>query len=267
MISLLSSSIREKQKTILYYGLGGLAVLILYIAIYPSIKNQMEVINKLLETYPPALMKVFNFQANVLSNLGGYLSTETYGVFWPLILMFMTVSLCSSTISGEIENGTMGLLLSLPISRGRIYLAKYASILVALLIFVLLSVFAISPVAKAFSLSISFANVSKLSLMGVLLGAAVAGVAIFFSSLFSEKGRTNAVIGSILVLMYILNLVSNLKDNLSGLKYLSFFHYFDPAAILQNGTLNTTSIAVLFAVSLIFSVLGFAVFTKRDISV
>lgn len=267
MINLIINTLWLRRKTILYYSLGALGVLVLYMAIYPSVQSQMDVINKLLDTYPPALMKAFNFQANAFSTVGGYLSTENYGVFWPLLLMFMVVSFCASTVAGEIENGTMGLLLSLPISRGRVYLAKYLAVVVSIIVFVLLSVITISPVASIFALGVGFANVAKLALMGLLLGLAVAGLTFFFSSIFSEKGRVTAVVGGVLVLMYVLNLAASLKDSLSFLKYVSFFHYFEPAAVLQNGTLSATAITVFFGVAIVFAVLGLAAFTKRDITV
>jgi len=267
MIKLLVSIIREKRLTILYYSLAGLALIILYVSIYPSIQSQMATFTKLLQSYPPAVLKAFGIESNDFVTLGGYLSTEHFGIVWPLMLIFLLTSLGANLIAGEIETGTLGLLLTLPLSRARIYLAKYGAAVVALTTFIVLSVLTIAPVAALFHLSISFANVAKLAAVGWLLGLATLGLGFFFSALVSEKGRVNAIVGGLFVLMYILNLLAHLKDSLGALKYASFFHYFNSAAILQHGTVDFWAISLFFVVALIFTTLGLAAFIKRDISI
>jgi hypothetical protein len=78
----------------------------------------------------------------------------------------------------------------------------------------------------------------------------------FFSSLFSEKGRANFIPAGILVLMYVLNIVAGLKDNLKNLKYFSFFYYYNPGKFLVYGEVDNRAWWVFLGTFLVATILA-----------
>ncbi|MCL5795823.1 MAG: ABC transporter permease, partial [Patescibacteria group bacterium] len=127
-------TIRDRYLSTIIYLLSTVGLLWLYVAIYPSIKNSFSALESAMKLYPEALMKAFNVDINSYVTIEGYISSEMFSLFWPLILIFISVGFAGGAIAGEIEKGTMELLLSQPVSRLKLFLEKYfAGIFVILL--------------------------------------------------------------------------------------------------------------------------------------
>lgn len=73
--------------------------------------------------------------------------------------------------------------------------------------------------------------------------------------------------GGILIIMYVLNIIAALKDNLKNLKYLSFFYYYDPDQALIKNIINNTGVLVFIIVIVVCTVLAVVWFKKRDVAV
>src|SRR5665213_2395904 len=93
-----------------------------------------------------------------------YMSTEWFGFTWPILAAVFMTAQAGAAIAGEIEKITIGMILSLPIQRWRIYLAKYAAGLLALAIFVFISVFTILPIAVLVGVHFHFINFMTIAL-------------------------------------------------------------------------------------------------------
>ena len=87
------------------------------------------------------------------------------------------------------------------------------------------------------------------------------------SAYFSEKSKVYGVAGGIFVVMYVLNIISALKDNLADFKYFSFFHYFDAASTLTKGILRAESIWVFTGIAVASTLVAVWRFKKRDVAV
>ena len=74
-------------------------------------------------------------------------------------------------------------------------------------------------------------------------------------------------VGGLLIIMYVLNIISGLKENLKNLEYLSFFHYFATGDALIKNIVNSESILVFILTALICTIIGAWRFSKRDIAV
>ena len=73
--------------------------------------------------------------------------------------------------------------------------------------------------------------------------------------------------GGVMFAMYVLNIISGLKPGLANLKYASVFHYFIPGDALIRNHLSLLSVGVFVVSTVVFSLIGLAVFTRRDISI
>lgn len=266
MWAIFSRTLKDRRVTFLIYCLASIALLWMYIALFPAFKDQSASLEALMKNYPESFMKAFNFDIKSFTTIEGYLSTEQFSFVWPLMLMFLMIGYAGFAFSGEIEKGTIEILLAQPISRVKLFLSRFVVGVVMLILFVILSIFAAMPISKAYNINFAFENFLKLSLLASLFGLATYSIGIFLSSVFSDRGKVFFLSGGLLVLMYVLNIVSALKENLADLKYGSFFYYFNPTKALVYNQIDHWAYVVFGGVALVTFVLGLIVFVKRDIA-
>jgi len=261
------TSLREKRVAITAYSLGGLASLWLYVAMWPSLQAQAATYNQLLKSLSPAILKAFGAYSVGLTDFEGLLATKQFGFTWPLLVLFLAVSLGGSYLAGEVDQTTIGLWLAAPVSRLKIFLAKFCAGVAALVVFTLASIPAVIPVAAAYNVHTHTHYIWSLTLVGGLFGLAVFGLSMLASSLFSKKSRVYAVMSSLLLIMFVLNLAAELNDKLTKLKYASFFYYYNSTDLLSGGKINHASLWVFLTVAVLSPVLAALIFSRRDIAI
>lgn len=265
MGAIIARMFKDRRISLLVYCLSGVAFLEMYVAIYPSIAAQSANFTELLKNYPQEFMKAFGIEKLDMSTLENYIAMEHFSLIWPLMLVIFMIAIAGSALAGEVERGTIELLLARPLSRLKMFIARYVYGLIALVIFILTTVFTIVPLAQMHHVAYSVDRFGIVAIMGLFFGLAIYSLAMLVSALSSEKGRVSMVMGGLLVLMYVLNLVAALKENLSDLKYFSFFHYFDAQSALTKGELNMTSVWVFVSVIIVSTIAGAVVWTRRDV--
>lgn len=249
------------------YCLAGIGLLWMYIALFPSIQKQSASFNELMKNYPEALMKAFGLESLNFASVENYLAMEQFSIIWPIMVIFLVVSLAGGAIAGEIEKGTAEIMLSKPVSRLKIFFGKYLAGIFTIAIFIVCSIFAVMPLAELHNIDYIFKNYVTLAIVSFLFGLAIFSLAMLFSAIFSEKSKVYMTAGGILILMYVLNIIASLKDNLKNLKYLSFFHYYDPDQALIKNIINNTGVLVFVIVIVVCTVLAVVWFKKRDVTV
>lgn len=269
MFGIIKRMLLDKKNSLLAYSLAIIAFLELYLALFPSIQSQAEQLNKLLQSYPDSFFKAFGMDRADLTfaRVEPYLSTEIYGFIWPILVVILMTSLANYSIVGEIANGTIELSLAQPVSRLKLFFSRYLAGILNLSVFTFFSTFAIVPLAGLHDIDYKLENFLKIGLVGFLFAMAVFSIAMFFSAIFSERGKASFATGGVLILMYVLNVISGLKDSLSDLKYFSFFHYFTPGSVLGKGEIIEYTYPVFIGAVIVFTVFAALVFNRRDIAV
>ncbi len=259
------TTLKQRRISLIIYLLVGLGMLEMYIAIYPAIQEQAQVLTQAYQNLPQEFAAAFNVNQLAFSSLEGFLSVEHFSFVWPLLVILMSVSF-GAILAGEIEKGTIEHMLSRPLSRLSYFFSKFLAASLYLLIFTALSTLMIAPLAQLHHIDFSFFNSVAIGTVGFLFGLAVLSLSFLTASFLKEKSRVFFISGGVLFIMYILNLLARLKDNLDFLKYFSFFHYFE-GDIITKGTIPATSIIVFLS----FLVAGLAIgawrYNTKDIPV
>jgi ABC-2 type transport system permease protein len=256
---LIATHLSDRRRSVLAWGLPLGLMSAFIVAIFPSVQDSLA---KVTRSYPSGLKEAFGISE--LSNVEQYLHAEMLSLIVPLALGYLAVRAVASGLSGASETGRLDVLLSAPVSRGRLVAAGFfatglelaAVLLLTGLITGLGSLLAGAGLRFGPALA-GFASVWPLALLFAALGIVVSGWSL----------RTSVVTGSVagvLVAMYVIDLVGRLDPGLSGLRYASVFRYygnaieegFDPLAFL-----GVTVAAILLAG------LGAWLFERRDLSV
>lgn len=259
-------SIKDRWVVLAVYCVVTVLLLLMYVLLFPAIQEQAQQLKTLLETYPEGFSKAFNVDDSVFTNIEGFLSAEQFSFIWPIFLIVIVTSIGGGAIAGEIEKGTIELLLSQPTSRLKLFFAKYLAGVFNLVIFVVVSIYAIIPLAAIFNINYKIENFAMFSLVAFLFGLAIFSLAMFFSALFNQKGRVYFLTAGIVVLGYVANIVAALKDNLADIKYFSFFYYFDSTKILAHNQIDNLTYYVFIGMIVVFTIAGGLIFNRRDIA-
>jgi ABC-2 type transport system permease protein len=266
MLPITVRTIRDKRLSLTIYCLATVAMLWVYVSMFPGIQKESQKLSEAFKSYPEAMMKAFNIESLDFSQLENFVAMEQFSIIWPLIVLFLLLSFAGTSLAGEVEKGTVEALLSRPVSRLRVFTQKYLAGMLVLVGYTTVSVFAIWPLAAMYSIDFKIGNFILVYWLCLLFGWAVYSFAMLCSAWFSERSRVYGIAGGVLILMYVLNIIAALKENLGWLKYLSFFHYYDSSAALIKGEFTPLSIVVFLAFAVVATAVAAWRFQKRDIA-
>lgn len=268
MFVLFWRTIKDRRNSLLINSAIGIVLVWMFATIFPAFKDSAEDFEALATAYPEEILQVFGIEnlGDMFASLENFIAVEHFSLVWPIILLVLVISWASSLIAGEIEKGSIELLLAQPLSRIKIFAAKYFSGVAALLIFIVSTVLLIIPVISLYVDDYRLANYFTMAILGFLFGMALFALTLFFSSVFSERGKAAFLAIGVVLAMYVMNVVALLKDSWELVKYGSFFYYFDYNEAMVNNNIEGLTYVVFIGVVLVFSLLAALAFVKRDIA-
>lgn len=222
---------------------------------------------KLLEGYPEAFNNVFPISEASFSSIENFLAIEQYSLMVPMLIIFMLVAIAGSALSAEVERGTAEILLARPISRLKIFFARYSVGIFSLLLFIIFSTFMIIPLGGLHNVEYTLANFTSISILCFIFGWAIFSIAMMLSAIFSEMSKVYMIIGGILVGMYVLLIIAGISDKWQNVQYGSFFYYYDHNQALLHNTIDTFNIFLFISIAIVCTSIAAYRFNKRDVAV
>jgi ABC-2 type transport system permease protein len=255
---LIAAQLHERRRSLLSWGLPLGLWSAFIVSIFPSIEAALA---KAVRNYPAALKQAFG--VGELSTVEQYLHAEMLSLIVPLAVGYLAVRSVASGLSGAAESGRLDVLLSAPVSRGRLVMAGFCAtaIELAAVLAIALALTSVGSLASGAGLSLGsalagFANVWPLALLFGALGIVITGFSL----------RTAIVTGSVagvLVGMYVLDLVGRLDTSLDAIRYVSVFRYYGRA--IENGIDPLSFLGVTVA-AVVLAAVGAMLFARRDLA-
>lgn len=228
-------------RTSFWVWTGAIAVMMAFcVMLFPEMKGEMDSISDAFASMG-AFSTAFGMDQLNFGTLIGYYSIECGNVLGLGGAFF--ASLCAAgALAKEERDRTAEFLLTHPVSRGRIVTEK--------LIAVFLQIIAMGAVIYGVSVGaillvgeeVPWKELNLLHLAYFLLQLELAGICFGISS-FMRKGSVGAGLG-VAIMMYFLNLISNIAEVADFLKYITPFAYADGADIVTEGKLDLALVLV-----------------------
>jgi ABC-2 type transport system permease protein len=194
----------------------------------------------------------------------GFLGAEVFS-WGPAVLAVFGIMAGTSILAGEEANGTLDLLLSQPISRTTLMLAKLAGVVAA-------SLLICAAIFAGFLLSVPFVDID--AGLGEL-AAATSNLALtmaFFAAFsawagaqFASRGSATGMAVALAVASFFVSYVAELVDAMQPLRYASVFYYNGGAKAITEGV-DPLGVAVLLALTGLFTGFALRAFNRRDLS-
>lgn len=249
----------EKRWSLLIWSLALMALVLLTIVFYPTMRDSF---GESLKDVPESMRSLIG-DASAYQTLTGYIDLQ---VFSQLVFMtiIMGVIVGSGLLAGDENEGTLQTLLSYPVSRGKVYVQKLLALGVMM---------AVASLAVGLAIFIGAGIVGEtLPVVDTLIACAMlwlitmvfAVLAYSVGAITGKRGVSGAGIGGLAFTTY---MITTLAASVSALKYpnyLSPFRYFSNPSVYKAG-FQVDDALVLSSVLAVGIVIGFIIFTKRDI--
>ncbi len=259
---LLYQTVRDSLRGMVYWSIGIVAVISLYLLVYPSMIEGQEAYETVFDNLPEALVEGMGWHD--ITSGPGYLDYTVYSLFGPIFLLILAISYGSRLVAGEESQGALDVYLSYPLDRTRLLLERFGA-----LVSIIIGIGAL--------LGLVVAGYVVLLDMGVSMNNIVAGtvglilLAIFFGTLAlctgAATGRTGVVMGvaaGFAVLSYVFQTLAPIVDWLGWIETLSPFHYAIGGDPLRAG-FDVTGIIVLIGATGLVLGAGIMLFERRDV--
>lgn len=197
----------------------------------------------------------------------GWYTGEMYSIMVPFVLMFVAASSAARAFGGEMENGTIGLVMSTPTRRTRIAVDKALAMVVHVLIASGLMALGTYVGILVAGIDVSLANVLSIHLMVTLLSIFVGGIAMVVS-IISGRGVMAILVALLVgVMMYAWSsfLPMASSELLGDLAWLSPWHHFIATDPMGSGV-DWASAALLAILAIVPLVASVYLFKRRDIA-
>ena len=256
--------LRRGRMLILWVSVVSMLYAGIITAFYPTILQNAEQFQQMLEIYPKELMAAFGITGD-FGAPGTFINSYIYQFLWPLVAAIAGI-LLATRVATDADTGFLDLPLSSRLPRMR-YLG--ATILAQALGLAALSALTIVAIVAVDLFIEPDFDIARLALAGVhafAMAAAIAGVTTALAVVFLDRGRAGGIAAAILILMYLLNVIAQLSPDVGALEAVSAFHYFDLRLLIDEGTYPVGDSALFAVVAPAGWTLALVLFRRRDLA-
>jgi ABC-2 type transport system permease protein len=227
-------TLRERRRSLLWWGLGIVALVGLNIAFYPSVRDSAG-LSDYSKDLPEAMRALFAGGETNLISATGYLNSQVFALMAPLVLLIFSIGAGAASVAGEEERGTLDMLLAQPLRRRDFVLQRFGALLALVLV---LSAGLLATVAVGSSivdLDIGFGRLVAASGSVALLALLFGAVALAVGAVRPGRSRAIAVAAGLAIAAWMLDGLGQAVDALDGWRPLSPYYQALGTNPLSNG--------------------------------
>ncbi len=270
MVPVLQKAFHDSRRGMLWLAFGLELYALFVMAFYPSLLKQSADMDKLIKSYPKELLGMFysgDIEEFSVSEPGSYVYTE-FLLWEELILGTIVIAHAFNAVTNAERDGTLDVMLSLPVSRRRYLLARMLNTALIVLV-VLVSSWAILAVSTVIwpEFHVSIGRLA-LGIVGTFLPVMVVASFTYALATFLPSSARYAGPLAYLFLMgsYLIYSFSSALNQLSALKPLFFFHYFNGGNVIRTG-LDVPNVLLLLVVIVVYIGLAWWRIDKKELGV
>ncbi|MGI8906754.1 MAG: ABC transporter permease subunit [Candidatus Sumerlaeaceae bacterium] len=218
---------------------------------------------------PKWVQSLFSVDPAAMNAFSGFLVISYQHPFQLAILFAVPIAAATALLAGDVEQRTMGLILSRPVSRFTVVLAASIVCLAWPALAVMCSVGGTISGMRWTQLPdpVNLRVLGMVALNLYLLAAALTSITLAISAMHDERGDSIGWAVTISLLMYVWNFLAQLWATSGSIPNFSLFRYYSPASILLRGATPTHDLIILGSVAAAALVFSAIVFRLRDITV
>lgn len=264
---MLLRELKVNRKSFILWTLVVILIFLVVFLVYPSIieSNGLKDIDKIMNIFPKEILAAFNMDIVSISSVFGWIKTEGI-TFFILLGSIYSAILASNIMVKEESDKTIEFLVTKPVSRNRIINTKIVAGLINIIFFtVIVTVF--NLLGLYFSDDLHLKSFLLLNLSPVLIFCAVFFVTLTISAFFRKTKQTIGLGIGIVFMSYFLQILGNLSDKVSFLKYFSMFELAPSRSIIQNNSITLSSVMLTLLIIAVCYVLVNIIYKRKEFTV
>ena len=261
-MTLLLHELRRSRMALIIWSCVISFMLGVCILIYPEMSPQMGDISQMFADMG-AFSDAFGIDQLNFGEFMGYFGIECGNVLGLGGALFAAIAGVSA-LAKEEKDGTAEFLLTHPLSRTRIITEKLVATLTQVIILNLTSVAVCTVCILAVGVDTHASTLALLFLAHLFLHLEIAAIT-FGLSAYLRRGELGVGLGLVFVL-YFMNILANLTEDLEFLKFITPFGYTDGAYIIPERALDVKYLAVGVVIGGLGIAAAYRKYTKKDIA-
>jgi ABC-2 type transport system permease protein len=256
-------ALRGKRGAIIGWGLGLALYGVLMVSMFDSIAN-IEGMQELLKSYPKEIMAFFGgADLLAITTARGYVDLYYFGYMPVIVGVFAAVAGAGLLVNDE--KGILDLVLAHPISRTALFWGRVLSFVAAMFLILLVSWLSWVLPAGGTSMNLTWIEFALpfIPLLAELL--LFGSLALLLSTVLPSARAAMAITSGLLVADYLLQGLANINADLETIVQYTPLHFYQGGKAFDG--LNWGWLGGLLGVSLIFTLLAWQRFQRRDIRV
>ena len=255
--------LRAYRKSTLVWAFSLIAIVALFMSMFPSISKEIVEFKKLLEGFPEPVRKALGLEIDSFGSILGFYSYLF--VYLTLCGAIQAMHIGTSIVSKEVRDKTADFLLTKPVSRTTILTAKLLAALTTLVVTnVVFLISARIMVAQVNTESYSVKSFWMISMTLFFTQLIFLSLGIILSIVFPKiKSVLTVSLGTVFTFFIIGLLVSTTDDGVK--RYLTPFKYFDSAYIIENSSYEIAFMLAGIGIIVISLIASYIIYMKRDI--
>jgi ABC-2 type transport system permease protein len=260
-MTIVLSDLRMRRSSLIWWSLAVLATVAMVDAFYPSVA-QAPAMDQMYAELPESLRDLLG-PTDITSPVG-YLSSQLYLFFLPVVLMVFAIGRAVGSLAGEEEDHTLDLLLAQPISRNSLYLFKVATICISVFILGVISLIPNLALAGPLDFDISTLNFVAVTVQMCLVVLVFASVALAVSAATGRKVLGIAAAAGYGFAGYLIDGLGQSVDWLEPLRPLTPWYWFGANDALTSG-FSWSGVLVLVGAAVGTALIGMVLFNRRNL--
>lgn len=240
-------------------GLALYAGLIIVIA--PDVVANVD-----LEAYGEALPEAMQsaFDVGAMGSIEGFLAMELYQFGWVLLLGLYFAYAAGATIAGDVERGRMDMVLSTPVTRARVVVETFGSLLPAVAFINVVVAGVVYAGTALVEEPLAIVDVLAVHVLSIPYLVLCASIGLVYSVAVSRESLAQrAGLVTVFGLFMIESVVAD--TDYEFLSLLSPTRYYDPMDVLVDGTYDVIGAAILTEAAALLVLVSVLWFQRRDI--
>jgi ABC-2 type transport system permease protein len=263
LFALILHTARSQVRSVVIWGAALGLLSLITVAFFPSLEDQGQQLNELMESYPPELRDLFGMgEGTDLSTIEGFLASQVFSFMAPLALAFFPILASAGAIAGAEERGTIDVLLGNPVPRWQLVVGNFVATAISTIgIVAILGLFTWVP-AVLLDVDLSLEKTAEATLNLWPLCMFFGGLAMLCSALFHRRVLAIAIPGFVLIATYFINALGDAVEDLEDAQPLTVFHYYGSA--IEDG-IDWSNFSGVTLAALVLVFLATLAFRQRDI--
>ena len=262
MLSEFKHTLRRLRGQIIGWGIGLAIYGVLMVSLFDSIVG-IEGFEQFIASYPPEIMAFFGDMMAITTPVG-YIDIY-YFTYMTFIIGIFAASAGASLVSADEEKGILDLVMAHPISRSALFFGRLLGFLTATAVILIIGWLSWAIPAGGSGLDLTWIEFLRpfIPLYGVLI--LFGTFATVLSLVLPSSRSAGALSGGLLVANFLLIGLSNINEDLETLVKYTPLNYYQGGDAVKG--LNWEWLGGLLAVSVVFALIAWWRFQRRDIRV